>query len=89
MGPRFSIRKNIWQYPEKGTIFHLISLKIVVNDMALPFWFFGLSLKIQSRCFLHVKGSPKIPRFFRYHVFKVHAERLKMVQILRAKFLIV
>ena len=48
--------------------------------MALPFWFFGLSLKIQSRCFLHVKGSSEIPRFFQYLFFKVRAERIKMVQ---------
>ena len=59
----------LWQYPVKGSIFDLIFLEIVVNNMALPFCFFGLSSKIQSRCFLHVKGSPKIPRLFQYLYF--------------------
>ena len=51
----------IWQYTVKGSIFHLIFPKIMVNDIALHFWVFGLSLKIQSRSFLHVYWSPKIP----------------------------
>ena len=51
----------IWQNTVKGSVFHLILPKIVVNDIALHFCFFGLSLKIQSRSFLHVYWSPKIP----------------------------
>ena len=52
-----------------------IFLKIVVNGIALPFRFFGLSLKIQSCCFQHIKESPKIPWFLEYHVFRVHTIR--------------
>ena len=38
----------IWQYPVRGSIFNLNFPKIVVNDIALNFWLFRLSSKIQS-----------------------------------------
>ena len=61
--------RYIWQYPVRASIFNLNFPKIVVNEIAINFWLFRLSLKIQSCWFNHGRCSPKIPWFFEYHVF--------------------
>ena len=68
----------IWQYPVRASIFNLNFPKIVVNDIALNFWLFRLSSKIQSCWFNHGRCSPKIPWFFEYHVFRVRTIRPKL-----------
>ena len=60
----------IWQYSVRGSIFNFNFPKIAVNEIALHFWCFRISLKIQSSCFLHGSCTPKIPRFVQNCVFQ-------------------
>ena len=68
----------IWQYPIRGSVFHLNFPKIVVNGIALHFWLFRLSITVDS---IMEAGVLKYPDLFNIVFFKVHADLVKMGKI--------